>query len=93
MQWYRLPPPRLSLLDMSLDVVFINLTKMCSFTGTDPSKPTLVAIKGTVFDVTGNASYDPVKGPYRGMHHPQPLLPQSYLTMLFKFPPHATAQS
>ncbi|MCJ1475688.1 hypothetical protein MMC13_004351 [Lambiella insularis] len=33
--------------------------------GKDSSKPTLVAIKGTVFDVTGNASYDPEKGPYR----------------------------
>jgi hypothetical protein len=34
--------------------------------GTDRSKPTLVAIKGIVFDVTGNASYDSEKGPYRG---------------------------
>ena len=34
--------------------------------GADESKPTLVAIKGTVFDVTGNASYA-AKGPYRGM--------------------------
>jgi hypothetical protein len=42
--------------------------------GTDPSKPTLVAIKGTVFDVTGNASYAPETGPYRGMKPVQSLL-------------------
>ncbi|KAF7507107.1 hypothetical protein GJ744_010920 [Endocarpon pusillum] len=31
--------------------------------GSDPSKPTLVAIKGTVFDVSGNDAYGP-KGQY-----------------------------
>lgn len=35
--------------------------------GTDTSKPTYVAIKGTVFDVSGNASYES-KGPYHGKH-------------------------
>lgn len=34
-------------------------------TGTDPSRPTLVAIKGTVFDVTRNAAYGS-SGQYRG---------------------------
>jgi len=43
----------------------ITVADLAECNGTDPSKPTLVAIKGTVFDVTGNASYDPVKGPYR----------------------------
>lgn len=33
--------------------------------GTDPSRPTLVAIKGTVFDVSGNAAYG-AKGQYHG---------------------------
>jgi len=33
--------------------------------GTDPSRPTLVAIKGTVFDVTRNDAYGP-SGQYRG---------------------------
>ena len=42
------------------------LVDLRSVLGTDESKPTLVAIKGTVFDVTGNASYA-AKGPYRGM--------------------------
>ncbi|MCJ1292838.1 hypothetical protein MMC34_004391 [Xylographa carneopallida] len=37
---------------------------LCFLIGADESKPTLVAIKGTVFDVTGNASYA-AKGPYR----------------------------
>jgi membrane-associated progesterone receptor component len=35
--------------------------------GTDSSKPTYVAIKGTVFDVSGNAAYG-VKGQYHGKH-------------------------
>lgn len=33
--------------------------------GTDPNRPALVAIKGTVFDVTRNAAYSP-SGQYRG---------------------------
>lgn len=33
--------------------------------GSDPSRPTLVAIKGTVFDVTRNAAYG-ASGQYRG---------------------------
>lgn len=36
-----------------------------SRTGSDPSRPTLVAIKGTVFDVTRNAAYG-ATGQYRG---------------------------
>jgi cytochrome b involved in lipid metabolism len=34
-------------------------------TGSDPNRPTLVAIKGTVFDVTRNAAYG-AAGQYRG---------------------------
>ena len=34
--------------------------------GADPSKPTYVAIMGTVFNVTGNDSYAPPKGAYHG---------------------------
>lgn len=34
--------------------------------GDDPSKPILVAIKGTVFDVSGNKAYNP-GGQYHGM--------------------------
>jgi cytochrome b involved in lipid metabolism len=36
--------------------------------GTDPSRPTLVAIKGSVFDVSKNAAYAP-GGQYHGMYH------------------------
>jgi hypothetical protein len=40
--------------------------KHCSLLiGSDPSRPTLVAIKGTVFDVTRNAAYG-ASGQYRG---------------------------
>jgi membrane-associated progesterone receptor component len=35
-------------------------------TGTNPNYPTYVAIKGTVFDVTGNKAYGP-EGSYKGM--------------------------
>lgn len=38
---------------------------VASHTGNDPNRPTLVAIKGTVFDVTRNAAYGP-SGQYRG---------------------------
>jgi hypothetical protein len=34
-------------------------------TGSDPSRPTLVAIKGVVFDVTRNSAYGQ-SGQYRG---------------------------
>jgi hypothetical protein len=37
--------------------------------GSDPSKPTLVAIKGTVFDVSRNEAYAP-KGTYHGTAPP-----------------------
>jgi hypothetical protein len=36
-----------------------------SVTGTNPDYPTYVAIKGTVFDVTGNKAYGP-EGSYKG---------------------------
>lgn len=35
--------------------------------GTDPAKPILVAIKGTVFDVSRNEAYAP-NGTYHGMY-------------------------
>jgi hypothetical protein len=35
--------------------------------GTDPSRPTYVAIKGTIFDVSKNAAYAP-GGQYHGKH-------------------------
>lgn len=38
--------------------------------GTDPSRPTLVAIKGVVFDVTRNPAYGP-NGSYRGRFLPE----------------------
>ena len=43
------------------------LTVLNFSTGSDPSKPTLVAIKGTVFDVSGNDAYGP-KGQYHGQY-------------------------
>jgi membrane-associated progesterone receptor component len=36
-----------------------------SVTGTNPDYPTYVAIKGTIFDVTGNKAYGP-EGSYKG---------------------------
>lgn len=39
------------------------------YSGTDPSRPTLVAIKGTVFDVSKNAAYSP-SGQYHGTYIP-----------------------
>jgi hypothetical protein len=36
-----------------------------SITGTNPDYPTYVAIKGTIFDVTGNKAYGP-EGSYKG---------------------------
>jgi predicted heme/steroid binding protein len=41
-----------------LDLIF-------DLTGTNPDYPTYVAIKGTVFDVSGNKAYGP-EGSYRG---------------------------
>lgn len=43
----------------------LQLTEMCS-EGTNEGYPTLVAIKGTVFDVSGNKAYGP-EGSYKGM--------------------------
>ncbi|KAJ5176405.1 Cytochrome b5 [Penicillium canariense] len=42
----------------------ISLEELAKCDGTDPSHPTLVAIKGTVFDVSRNAAYGPT-GQYR----------------------------
>jgi hypothetical protein len=38
-------------------------------TGTNPDYPTYVAIKGTVFDVSGNKAYGP-EGSYKGKSNP-----------------------
>ncbi|MCJ1444437.1 MAG: hypothetical protein MMC23_004939 [Stictis urceolatum] len=43
----------------------ITVEELAKCNGTDPSKPTLVAIKGTVFDVTSSSSYNSETGPYR----------------------------
>lgn len=43
----------------------LELMRLITHTGTDPNRPTLVAIKGTVFDVSRNAAYGP-SGQYRG---------------------------
>lgn len=42
------------------------LANLAITTGTDPSRPTYVAIKGIVFDVSKNSAYRP-DGPYHGM--------------------------
>jgi len=39
----------------------ISLQTLAASDGTDPSRPTLVAIKGIVFDVSGNPAYSPGK--------------------------------
>lgn len=39
--------------------------------GTNPDKPTYVAIKGVVFDVSRNKAYQP-GGSYSGTHKPTP---------------------
>ncbi|MCJ1395026.1 hypothetical protein MMC18_007907 [Xylographa bjoerkii] len=60
----------------------ITVEELAKCDGADESKPTLVAIKGTVFDVTGNASYA-AKGPYRGMRPRLPIF--SISEMLHSF--------
>lgn len=45
---------------------FVGLLIVLLIPGTDPSRPTWVAIKGTVFDVSKNAAYAP-GGQYHGM--------------------------
>lgn len=45
--------------------VRISYTDKLQFPGTDPNRPTLVAIKGIVFDVTRNQAYSP-SGQYHG---------------------------
>jgi hypothetical protein len=47
--------------------------------GSDPSKPTLVAIKGTVFDVSGNDAYAP-KGQYHGQSFIRPSSSTPHIT-------------
>ncbi len=59
--------------------------------GTDPNLPTYVAIKGRIFDVSGNAAYAP-KGQYHGTPNPLssslPLL--TPLSLLSHLPPVPT---
>ncbi|ETN36767.1 uncharacterized protein HMPREF1541_09045 [Cyphellophora europaea CBS 101466] len=43
----------------------ITYEELSKCNGTDPSKPVLIAIKGTVFDVSRNRAYQP-GGPYHG---------------------------
>lgn len=43
-----------------------HLSSLIAITGSDSSRPTLVAIKGIVFDVSRNPAYGPT-GQYRGM--------------------------
>ncbi|CAG8055031.1 unnamed protein product [Penicillium salamii] len=43
----------------------ISLEELAKCDGSDPSRPTLVAIKGVVFDVTRNSAYG-AQGQYRG---------------------------
>lgn len=50
------------------------LTTICP--GTNPDYPTYVAIKGTVFDVTGNKAYGP-DGSYKGELYPRHTLRQT----------------
>ncbi|KIV78605.1 hypothetical protein, variant 1 [Exophiala sideris] len=47
----------------------ITLEELSQCDGTNPDKPTYVAIKGTVFDVSKNTAYGE-KGSYRGAHRP-----------------------
>lgn len=44
----------------------ISPEELSTWDGSDPAKPTAVAIKGTVFDVSGNKSYME-GGPYRSL--------------------------
>ena len=44
----------------------ISLEELATWDGSDPAKPTAVAIKGTIYDVSGNKSYME-GGPYRSM--------------------------
>ena len=60
---------------MNLAAYIRDLTR-CESAGTRPEKPTYVAIKGTVFDVSGNQSYAP-GGSYHGK------LPRRILTWGF----------
>ena len=46
----------------------LNMQRLCA--GTDPNRPTLVAIKGVVFDVTRNPAYG-ATGQYRGEYLPK----------------------
>jgi membrane-associated progesterone receptor component len=55
----------LSKCDGTEDDYDVERTLTRRLTGTDPNRPTLVAIKGTVFDVSGNEAYG-AKGQYHG---------------------------
>jgi cytochrome b involved in lipid metabolism len=48
----------------------ITVEELSKCDGTDPSRPTLVAIKGIVFDVSKNPAYGP-----NGQYHGMPILP------------------
>lgn len=50
--------------------------------GTDPSRPTYVAIKGTIFDVSKNAAYAP-GGQYHGKHIPSPYIFSSNIMLIY----------
>lgn len=50
-----------------LDFCFLSLTDLAHLQGTDPNRPTFVAIKGSVFDVSRNPAYGP-QGQYHGEH-------------------------
>jgi membrane-associated progesterone receptor component len=55
-----------SLLITQLDGLAMVSNRVSFVSGTDPNRPTLVAIKGTVFDVSKNAAYA-VGGQYHGI--------------------------
>jgi cytochrome b involved in lipid metabolism len=48
----------------------ITVEELSKCDGTDPSRPTLVAIKGIVFDVSKNPAYGP-----NGQYHGKSILP------------------
>lgn len=64
------------------------------FAGTDPNRPTLVAIKGIVFDVSRNQAYSPT-GQYRSCLYPVHTLDLILTAIVFagKDPSRALASS
>lgn len=51
----------------------------CAWTGSNPDKPTWVAIKGTIFDVSNNKAYKE-KGNYAGAIYHSPSLSSSLVS-------------